>query len=139
MFLVVDPSCYENMVKIRDFRVHIFTTSLAVFPKIVVGDVIRLHRVTAEPRPDQRIPDFRIFHEKDLVVFPWNEQERPRCSGTQFTYTQDDIAQVQNLKTWSLERYKQHAVISTTEPKIITLNVSFANKLKFVCILLMGT
>ena len=113
MYLLVDPSCYENM---NDFRFHIFTTSLGVFPKIFVGDVIRMYDV----KPNSL--DFRIYSERDIVVFPLNEQ--PICSRIGFTFTEDDIAQVQKLKTWSLERFKQHAVISNPEPKIITLNVS---------------
>ena len=131
MYLIVDYSCYENMDKLRDYRVHIFTKSLAVFPKIVVGDVIRLHYVKLDINEKQKL-DFKVYNETDVVVFPWNEQERPICSGTHFTFTQDDIAIVQNLRKWSLERFKQHAVerfkqhavISTPEPKIIILSVS---------------
>ena len=68
--------------------------------------------------------DLKVFKETEVVVFPLNEQKRPICFGIGFTLTQQDIAHVQILKTWSMERFKQHAVISTPEPKIIPLNVS---------------
>lgn len=110
------------MVKKRDYRVHIFTSSLEVFPKINVGDIIRLHRVVTEIRPKDGLSDFRVFREGDLVIFPWNDQEKPRCLANRFTYTEWDIAEVKRLKAWSLERY-QTKTTTGTETKIITLSV----------------
>lgn len=113
------------MVKVREYTVHVFTTSLAIFPKIVVGDIIRMHRAVTEHRPRDEVADFRVFRETDFIVFPWNDQERPRCLASRFTFTEDDIVQLKYLKAWSLERYRQHLPVSTMEPKIITLSVSF--------------
>ncbi|KAK4014816.1 hypothetical protein OUZ56_027326 [Daphnia magna] len=107
MYVVVDPSCYEDMIKQREYCMHVFTSSLAAFPKIEIGDIIRLHRAWAEIRPRDGLPDFRVFREDDLVIFPWNEEERPRCSANRFIFTEEDIEHVKYLKRWSLERYRQ--------------------------------
>jgi hypothetical protein len=128
MFVVVDPSCYEDMVKQREYCVHVFTSSLSAFPKIETGDIIRLHRGWAEIRPRDGLPDFRVFREDDLVIFPWNNEERPRCSANRFTFTKDDVEQVKSLKTWSLERYRkpietQQANTEATDKNPITLSV----------------
>lgn len=122
MFLLVDPSCYENMIKKREYRVHIFGSSVDVIPKINNGDVIRLHRVVTELRPKDGLPDFRVFRESDLVVFPWDQSENPRAAN-RFTFTENDLSQVKHLRAWSLERYKQPA-LNIIEPKIITLSVN---------------
>ena len=130
MFVVVDPSCYEDMVKQREYCVHVFTSSLSAFPKIETGDIIRLHRGWAEIRPRDGLPDFRVFREDDLVIFPWNDEERPRCSASRFTLTKDDVELVKNLKKWSLQRYRkpvetQHANIEATDKNPITLSVIY--------------
>ncbi len=123
MYLLVDPSCYENMVKVRDYRVHIFSASLAVFPRIEVGDIIRMNALTElRPGPSK---DFKVFSESALVIFPWNDQERPRVLASRFTLTQDDIAEIKRLKAWSLERSQHGALNPAVEPKskIVTLSV----------------
>jgi hypothetical protein len=143
MFVVVDPSCYEDMVKQREYCVHVFTSSLSAFPKIETGDIIRLHRGWAEIRPRDGLPDFRVFREDDLVIFPWNNEERPRCSANRFTFTKDDVEQVKSLKTWSLERYRkpietQQANTEATDKNPITLsvilNICIVNVFSFLCI-----
>jgi hypothetical protein len=137
MFVVVDPSCYEDMVKQREYCVHVFTSSLSAFPKIETGDIIRLHRGWAEIRPKDGHTDFRVFREDDLVIFPWNDEERPRCSASRFTVTKEDVELVKNLKKWSLERYRKpvesiHANIEATDKNPITLSVI----LKFLFLML---
>ncbi|XP_057381586.1 uncharacterized protein LOC130704126 [Daphnia carinata] len=107
MYVIVDPSCYENMIKQREYCMHVFSSSLAAFPKIEIGDIIRLHRAWAEIRPRDGLTDFRVFREDDLVVFPWNDEEKPRCSAGRFTFTKEDVEHVKYLKNWSLERYRQ--------------------------------
>ena len=113
-------------MKVRDFRFHIYSESLAAFPEIAKGDVIRMHYAVTEIRPKEKLVDFRIFRQTNLVVFPLNDKERPRCSATYFAFTEDDIAQVKKLKVWSLDRFKQqpHVPILRTDSKITTLSVS---------------
>lgn len=122
MVLLVDPSCYEDMVKKREFALHIFTSSLEKFPKISKGDIVRLHRANTEARPGDGRPDFRVFREEEIVVFPWDGREDPRYMGSRFTFSEEDAAKVESLKSWSMERYKNPIPV-TTEPKIITINV----------------
>ncbi|KAI9553110.1 hypothetical protein GHT06_021002 [Daphnia sinensis] len=133
MYVIVDPSCYENMIKEREYCLHVFTSSLAAFPKIDVGDIIRLHRAWSEIRPRDGLPDFRVFREDDLVIFPWNEEERPRCSANRFTFTKEDVEHVKYLKRWSLERYRQQADVQqitgeATDRNPITLSDIKPNK-----------
>lgn len=123
MYLLVDPSCYENMIKVREYRAHIFCSSVSVFPTINKGDVIRLHRVITERRPKDGLSDFRIYREADFVIFPWNDNETPRSVG-RFTFTEEDFAYVKRLKTWSLERYRNNTTTTAVEAKIITMNVT---------------
>lgn len=130
MYVVVDPSCYEDMIKQREYCMHVFTSSLAAFPKIEIGDIIRLHRAWAEIRPRDGLPDFRVFREDDLVIFPWNEEERPRCSANRFIFTEEDIEHVKYLKRWSLERYRQQKDVhqitgEATDKNPITLSVIY--------------
>lgn len=125
MYLLVDPSCYEGMMKTRDYRVHIFGSSVTAFPKINVGDVMRLHRVVTEVRPKDGLRDFRVYRESDVVIFPWDDNDDPRSVGW-FTFTEVDAAQVKLLKTWSLERYRRPTTPSIpAEAKIITMNVRY--------------
>ena len=120
-------------MKIRDFRFHIYSESLAAFPEIAKGDVIRMHYAVTEIRPKEKLVDFRIFRETNLIVFPLNDREKPRCSTTCFTFTEDDIAQVKQLKAWSLNR---HVPILMTDSKITTLSVSFPSLVDIIELIL---
>ena len=104
--------------------------SLRAFPKMEVGDIIRLHPAMAEIRPRDGLTDFRVFREDDLVIFPLNAEERPRCLSNRFIFTKDDVELVKSLKAWSLERYRkpverQQANTEVTDKNPITLSIIF--------------
>ena len=110
--------------------------SLRSFPKMEVGDIIRLHPAMAEIRPRDGLTDFKVFRENDLVIFPLNDEERPRCSANRFTFTKDDVELVKSLKIWSLERYRkpietQQANTEATDKNPITLSVILTFVLMF--------
>ena len=75
-----------------------------VFFAIFAGDVIRLECKYHKHNGTIFFKPF-LFAETKLVVFSWNAQEKPRVFGRNLI-TQDDIAQVHKLRTWSLKRHQ---------------------------------
>jgi len=129
MCLLTDPSCYDGPIKKKDYLCHFFASTLEVYPIFHVGDVIRIHRARLEPRDNKR-PDIRVFHEYDTVVFPLDDSQSPRSTAIHFQLTEEDMAEVRKLKSWSAERHGHTAGIKpveTAEPQLITLNVLFTN------------
>ena len=123
MAVLIDQSCYEGTTKKCEFCLHIFASSLEKYPVLSRGDIVRLHRANADTRPSDGRVDFRIFSERDIVVFPCDDRAEPRFLGGHFSFLEEDIAKIQSLRQWSpLERPRTAAPVN--ELKLITLSVS---------------
>ncbi len=107
MILVVDPSCYNKThEKINDIVLHILASTLADFPAIYEGDVVRLHRALIQDSLQNNKLDIRIFSEKDMVVFPLDERKEPHSAAAHYAITVEDMKTVQRLLPWSLKCIK---------------------------------
>ena len=120
MLLLVDPSCYEGSVSKTDYPLHIFSATRETYPKVVVGDIIRVHRAKAEVREGKGKPDFRIFNERDIVVFPSNPNIPPQSHANRFTFTDRDVVVVEQLRQWSRERFHHPPEVAESSLKTLS-------------------
>ena len=77
MVSMVDPTCYVGINRFTDYALHFMIPLLENYPNLNMGDIIRLHRCTAEVRPRSSKIDFRIFRETDILIFPAGDHLNP--------------------------------------------------------------
>lgn len=124
MIVVIDQSCYEGTVKKCEYAAHIFASCMEKFPTFNRGDIVRLHRVIPDTRPADGRVDFRVFNERDVVVFPCDDRAEPRFMGNHFSISEEDIGRIQSLREWSpVERPR--TAVPVNELKLVTLSVRF--------------
>ena len=117
MFALVDPSCYTDGVKRGKFIAQVFISSPTIFPKIQVGDVVKLKQVVTVKRLRNKDEiEFRVTRDEELIVFP-NDWNGPVCPAERFTVTEVDIDAVHNLKLWHKE---VNATIPTAPTRVIS-------------------
>ena len=120
MLLLVDSTCYEGGTRKLDYPLHVFASSVEGYPQVSRGDIIRVHRVRTEARDNGNKPDFRIFRERDIVVFPSDSRQAPRSATGRYTFTESDFELVNQLRQWAKERFHQAAPVN--EAHLTTLS-----------------
>lgn len=107
MVLITDPSCYEVLPASQkpEFCVHFF---LGAYPKMNVGDVLRLEDISTRPRfRKPKETEFLVSTENpgnQLIVFPSGDWGKPCCPYDRFYLTDRDTEVVEKLKRWYREK-----------------------------------
>ena len=87
--------------------VKIFASTLADFPAIFKGDVLRLHRAEIKKTSKNNKSCICIQNEKDVVIFPLDERKEPHTAAAHYAITEDDMKTVQRLRSLKFIKMKQ--------------------------------
>jgi len=102
---ICDPSCFDNSNDGKSFHLRIFSDTLAGYPVINKGDIIRCSNIMlwrSHMFPGQT--DFKVSSaEKQIVVFPHDETREPLCVAESFKFSKEDYEQVCKLRRWYRE------------------------------------